>query len=92
MSNLIYRLYSGEYIPAEQFRPRIEAYQELQRRSCAEQGDFTSKLNAVNPDLTRQFVDIVDILTSKYPLESAEVFCQGFRMGAQLMLEVLGKD
>lgn len=89
MSNIIYQFYNGELIPSERFKPRIEKYLKSQRRIIDEQSDFIAQLNAVDAALTGQFMEIVDLMLQQYPLESAEVFDQGFRLGARMMMEIM---
>ncbi|MBR1822253.1 MAG: hypothetical protein IJ769_11625 [Clostridia bacterium] len=92
MSNLIHQFYNGELIPSEYFRPKIEEYIELMRQVIGQQSDFIARLNAVDTALTSQFMEIADAMLREYPLESAEVFNQGFRLGARMMLEILQEE
>lgn len=92
MSSLIHQIYTGELIPSEHFRPRIEEYLELRHRIIKDQADFIARLNAIDGELTRQFMNIADSMLREYPLESAEVFDQGFRLGARMMAEILMEE
>lgn len=51
--------------------------------------DFIEQLKAFNPPLSERFIEIMDEQLDALPLETAETFIFGFRLGAKIILEVL---
>lgn len=50
---------------------------------------FVEKLKSLDSSLPEQFLTILDEQADAVPVETAEMFIYGFRMGAKMMLEVL---
>ena len=89
MKSVLEQLYDGEIYPAEQVNDRTEGYQKMRREHYSHYEDFIEQLKAFNPPLSERFIEIMDEQLDALPLETAETFIFGFRLGAKIILEVL---
>ena len=51
--------------------------------------DFIKKIGS---PLDKQFIQILDQQMDMFPLELSETFLDGFRLGARMMIEILGDE
>ncbi|RGG65196.1 hypothetical protein DXD76_13380 [Firmicutes bacterium TM09-10] len=89
MKSVLEQLYDGEIYPAEQVNVRTEGYQQMRREHYSHYEDFIEQLKTLNPPLDERFIEIMDEQLDALPLETAETFIFGFRLGAKIILEVL---
>ncbi|WP_027399170.1 DUF6809 family protein [Anaerovorax odorimutans] len=89
MESILLQLYNGEIFPAEQFRPKMEEYVKMRKEHYHNYEDFTKKLKELDPALYGQFIKIMDEQFCEIPLEISEMFIDGFKLGAKMMIEVL---
>ena len=89
MKSVLEQLYDGEFYPAEQVNVRTEGYQQMRREHYSHYEDFIEQLKTLNPPLDERFIEIMDEQLDALPLETAETFIFGFRLGAKIILEVL---
>ena len=54
--------------------------------------DFVKQLKVLEPPLDKHFVEIMDEQLDTLPLEMSEMFIDGFRLGARMMIEIYQKD
>lgn len=92
MSGIIRDFYYGKLIPVEQFEPRDGAYMEVNQEILDAQGEIIHSLEAASPEMKARFVALMDAMNRACPLETAEAFCQGFRLGARMMMDVLNGE
>ena len=92
MSDLLSALYAGELYPAEQYTPRIEAYRKLYREHLRQHEAFAEMLRKLDPQLEQQFIEILEQQLDEVPLEIEDVFIEGFRLGAKLIIEIYRDD
>lgn len=85
MDKILQALYSGEIYPVEQYRPMIEEYIALRKNHYKSYEDFIKKLGI---PLDKEFIQIMDEQLDAVPLELSEMFIDGFRLGARMMIEV----
>lgn len=89
MKNILHQLYDGEIVPYEQFKPYLEEYRKNCTKISKTESVFTEKLTQQQEtefyNLMEEFIDLV-------PLELAQVFSDGFKLGAQIMCEVFHKE
>lgn len=85
MDNVLQTLYNGEIFPANQYIPQWEEYKALQEKQYQRYADFVSKLD---PPLDREFKQIIDEQFDLLPYEWSQMFIDGFRLGAKMMIEV----
>ncbi|MBR2948851.1 MAG: hypothetical protein IKC46_03205 [Lachnospiraceae bacterium] len=89
MSSFLKDLYYGKIIPEDNFSPKFEEYKEMRQQHNEHFTDFVEKLKALDSSLPTQLLTILDEQAEAIPIETAEMFIYGFRMGAKMMLEVL---
>ena len=98
MKSVLEQLYDGEIYPAEQVNVRTGTAflkrnspfgQKMRREHYSHYEDFIEQLKAFNPPLSERFIEIMDEQLDALPLETAETFIFGFRVGAKIILEVL---
>lgn len=92
MKSLLLQLYDGEIYPAEQYAPKAEEYRKLWREHYKHHEEFISQLKKTEPPLDERFIEIMDEQLKTVPLEISEMFIDGFRLGARMMIEVYQKD
>ena len=84
MGSLLQKLYSGELRPYEQYQSLLTDYQVLQRYEV-----FAQKLEEISPLLEEEFRSILEAHLDIVEEEFSAAFQEGFRFGAQMMLEIL---
>ena len=92
MNTLLQQLYNGEIYPAERYRPLIEQYREMQKKQHCHYDDFVKELQQLQPPLHEKFIKIMDEQLDSIPLELSDKFIDGFRLGARMMIEILGDN
>lgn len=85
MDRILQALYDGKIYPAEQFRPMIEEFKILQEKKREHYENFIKKLSS---PLDEEFDNIMDEQLDTLPLELREMFIDGFRLGARMMVEI----
>lgn len=88
MQELLKQLYDGEIYPAEQYLPLMEEYKKLRKEQYQHYDDFVQELNKLSTPLGNRFIKIMDEQLDTIPLEFSEMFIDGFRLGAKMMIEV----
>ena len=84
---LLDRLWRGEISPTERFvRPNSE-YKKTSKQFSDEIDAFVSTLS---PDAKRQMEVVDRLLTDLAMMTEEDVFIYGFRMGARMILDVVG--
>lgn len=89
MKSILQQLYDGELYPAEQLCSQLEEYREKRGQYSSNYENFLQKLSSMNPQLGEQFSQIIEEQMELIPYEGSELFINGFRMGAKMMLEIL---
>ena len=85
-------LYEGKIFPAEQYSPRSEEYQKNHQEHYQHYDDFIETLSKVNPPLDNRFIEIMDEQLDVFPYEFSEMFIDGFRLGARIMIDIFQGD
>jgi len=85
MDKILQALYDGEIYPAAQYRPRSEQYIAKQKERNRNYEDFMKKIGS---PLDVEFIQIMDERLDTIPIELSEMFLDGFRLGARMMIEV----
>ena len=85
-------LYEGKIFPAEQYSPRSEEYQKNNQEHYQHYDDFIETLSKVNPPLDKRFIEIMDEQLDVIPYEFSEMFIDGFRLGARIMIDIFQGD
>lgn len=89
MDNIIKQLYNGELYPAEQFRPMQEEYIKKRKSINSHYEDFIKKLGT---PLDKEFINIMDEQLDLLPFEASDMFTDGFRLGARMILDILSDN
>lgn len=92
MKSVLMELYDGRVYPAEQFFPRSKEHKALLDRYCRHADEFTEKLSRLNPPLDEEFTKVMDEYMALTADNLAEMFADGFRLGARLMIEVFQSE
>lgn len=82
------QLYDGKIFPAEQYRPLLEEYRELRQEHYKHYEDFISELKRLDKGLSKRFIDIMDEQFNTFPYDTSNMFIDGFRLGARMMIEI----
>lgn len=85
MDKILQALYEGKLCPAEQYRPIIEEYKILRKKQYKHYEDFIEKLGS---PLDKEFVRIMDEQLDTVPFEFSNMFIDGFRLGARMIIDV----
>lgn len=88
MDRILQQLYNGEIYPAEQFNPMLDEYKELRKKQYQNYADFIKELEQLQPPLHERFIKIMDEQLDTVPLELSQMFIDGFRLGAKMMIAV----
>ena len=86
MNTLLQQLYNGKIYPAEQYHPVLEEYKIMIRRQMENYDNFVQKLG--NP-LDKEFIKIMDEQFDTLSFDFFQMFSDGFKLGAKLMMEIL---
>ena len=86
MQNIILELYQGNISPEEHYRPKIDEHRKILQERSERCDSFMEKLPE---ELHLEFIQIYDERSDTLPFELGETFVDGFRLGAQMMLDVL---
>lgn len=88
MDTILQQLYNGEICPAEQYHPMMEKYQEMREKQFRHYDDFVKTLEQLQPPLHERFIKIMDEQLDTVPYEMSEMFIDGLRLGARMVIEV----
>ena len=88
MKNIIEKFYYGEVIPCEKPSPDTKEYRETSALLEKTTGEILKKY----PDLKTQLGECRELLYKLSSLESAYDFCDGFRLGALFMSDILNTE
>lgn len=89
MNTILERLYDGEIFPAEQFHPVQKDYAKHQAKALEHYEAFSNELERLDPNLSKRFEQIMDEHSRIFAMECTSNYIDGFRLGAQIMIEVL---
>lgn len=92
MKSVLMELYDGRVYPAEQFFPRSKEHKALLDRYCRHADEFTEKLSRLSPPRDEEFTKVMDEYMDLISADLAEMFVDGFRLGARLMIEVFQSE
>lgn len=88
MDSILNQLYNGQIYPAEQYRPLLKEYKEIHEQYNRHYKILIDKIKKINPSLEEEFTAILDRQLHVSSLELSQMFIDGFRLGAQMMIEV----
>ena len=86
MNTILQQLYNGEICLVEQYRPILEEYKAIRKKHMVNYKGFIEKLGS---PLDKEFINIMDEQFETVPLDFFQMFSDGFKLGAKMMIEVL---
>ena len=92
MKSILSQLYDGELAPAEHYHSQIAACKKLHEKYYAQYNDLIQRLKELDPPLDKTFARIIDGQFDIIPMEMAEIFSDGFCLGAKMMIKIYQKD
>ena len=92
MKSILSALYEGKIFPADQYFPRSEEYRKIYQEHYRHYDDFIETLSKANPPLDKKFIEIMDEQLDEIPYEFSEMFIDGFRLGARIMIDIFQGD
>ena len=87
MKGVISKLYYGEFCPCEKPAPNTKRFRENRAMICSTE----KKLLELYPDCKELLNEYTDARRIEAQLESEADFARGFRLGADLMLDILSE-
>ncbi len=92
MKSILSELYEGKIFPAEQYSPRSEEYRQIHQSHYKHYENFIETLSKLEPPLDKQFIKIMEEQLDVIPYEFSEMFIDGFRLGARIMIDIFQGD
>lgn len=92
MKSILSELYNGNIFPAEQYITKNKEYRQIYQKNYQHYEDFIETLSKVNPPLDKRFIEIMDEQLDVIPYEFSEMFIDGFRLGARIMMDIFQGD
>ena len=89
MNTILWQIYNGEICMTEQYRPVLDEYKAMREKHLENYKDFLAKLDS---PLDEEFIKIIDEQFDELPFDFFQMFSDGFRLGAKMMIEVLGNE
>ena len=86
MNTILQQLYNGEICMTEQYLPILEEYKAIRKKHMDHYKSFIKKLGS---PLDTEFIKIMDEQFETVPLDFFQMFSDGFKLGAKMMIEVL---
>lgn len=86
MNTILQQLYNGEICLTEKYRPILEEYQAIRKKHMDHYKSFIEKLGS---PLDKEFIKIMDEQFETVPLDFFQMFSDGFKLGAKMMIDVL---
>lgn len=86
MNTILQQLYNVEICLTEQYRPILEEYQAIRKKHMDYYKNFIEKLGS---PLYKGFIKIMDVQFETAPLNFFQMFSDGFKLGAKMMIKVL---
>lgn len=86
MKSILHQLYDGEIAPWEQFTPTLTDCRAKRQEHLRH---YESLRRTLTEEQRKELEEVMDEQLALFPLEQAESFIKGFRLGAGIMMEVL---
>ena len=86
MKSILHQLYDGEIAPWEQFATTLTDSRAKRQEHLRH---YESLRRTLTEEQRKELEEVTDEQLALFPLEQAESFIKGFRLGAGIMIEVL---
>ena len=83
--SILYQLYGGQI----GYKPRMGALLKRRQKFQDEHSDMLNRLKKADSLLHGEVMKLLDALVETELSEPTEMFCEGFSIGARMMIEVL---
>ena len=91
MDNILQDFYHGRIHPEETYRPMLEAHNHKRKQMVQRQEKLIERIEKLDPDIRREFDDLLDEIGMVEAMEMEDIYTQGMRMGARLAMALMGK-
>ena len=88
MDTILQQLYEGNLDPVSQSQPTTREYRAASHRHSQNCESFRSTLQELDPAMSERFDGLIDEMFNLDCMEHKELFIDGFRLGARMMMEV----
>lgn len=88
MKSIFEKLYDGDIRPAEEIYATKE-YRRNYKVDSSEYDRMSKELEAIDSELRQRFSDCMEHQAERFSIETPAAFAYGFRLGAQIMIEIL---
>ena len=88
MDSILYQLYQGHIAPAEQFLHKIPLHKKRREECCKRHNDSLERLKALDNTMYDEIIALLDEQLELDMMEVPEMFCEGFSLGVQMMVEI----
>lgn len=92
MKSVLYQLYEGGLYPMEKYQPFLKEHQDLLRNKHFRHDAIKEELRKINPELNWELEHLLEEQREEMNWDTAQMFIDGFRLGARMMIEVYQKD
>ena len=89
MKSILHQLYDGEIAPWEQCVTRLTDCRAKRQEHLRH---YESLRRTLTEEQRKELEEVMDEQLALFPLEQADSFIKGFRLGASIMMEVLFPD
>lgn len=86
MKSILLELFQGEIAPLDRYETNLKEYKEQWDNMLKNENSFVKKLD---DPLREEFEKLMDDHIDLIPFEMSDIFVEGFRIGARIMLESL---
>lgn len=86
LKSILLELFQGEIAPLDRYKVILKEYKEQWESTMKSENSFVKKLDE---PLREEFEKLMDDHFDLIPLEMSDVFAEGFRIGARMMVESL---
>lgn len=86
LKSILLELFQGEIAPLDRYQVILKEYREQWDNAMKSENSFVKKLDE---PLREEFEQLMDDHFDLIPLEMSDVFAEGFRIGAHMMVESL---
>lgn len=86
LKSILLELFQGEIAPLDRYKVILKEYKEQWENTMKSENSFVKKLDE---PLREEFEKLMDDHFDLIPLEMSDVFAEGFRIGARMMVESL---
>lgn len=89
MDKILQQLYQGTIHPQEDYRPILESYGQVRRKTSEKKQVLLDKIARENSELCIQVEELLDEINAVSAMEMEDTYIQGMRMGARLVMALL---